>query len=45
MKKLNGVTIGGITNNLNLGFSIKTQFQGRFEKLRLDFDLLMFYYV
>ena len=37
--------IGGITNNLNLGLIYKPSFQGKFEKLRLGFELLMFYYV
>ena len=36
---------GGTTNNLNLGLVYKPSFQGRFEKLRLGFELLMFYYV
>ena len=37
---------GGITNNLNLGLVyVKTSFWGCFEKLRLGFELLMFYYV
>ena len=37
--------LGGITNNLNLGLVNKPSFQGRFEKLRLGFELLMLYYV
>ena len=36
---------GGITNNFNLVLIEKTQFYGRFEKLRLGFEFLMLYYV
>ena len=38
-------SIDGITNNLNLGLAYKPRFWGSFEKLRLGFELLMFYYV
>ena len=37
--------IGGITELSRPGFSIKPSFWGSFEKLRLGFELLMFYYV
>ena len=33
-------TLFGITYNLNLGLVLKPTFQGRFEKLRLGFELL-----
>ena len=36
---------GGLTNNLNLGLVQKPRFQGRFEKLRPGFELIIFYYV
>ena len=38
-------SLGWITELSISGFSIKTYFWGSFEKLRLGFELLMFYYV